>query len=68
MVTIFTYHIHTSIYYNTCVKCEKYINKYYNDYGGILLPPQASHFSTDYVNMQDTYVNMQEKYVSIQNI
>ena len=29
---IFTYHIHTSIYYNTCVKCERYINKYYNDF------------------------------------
>ena len=25
MVTIFTYHIHTSIYYNTCVKCERHI-------------------------------------------
>ena len=32
MVTIFTYHIHTSIYYNTCVKCERYINKYNNDF------------------------------------
>ena len=32
MVTIFIYHIHSSIYYNTCVKCERYINKYYNDF------------------------------------
>ena len=29
MVTIFTYQIHTSIQCNPCVKCERYINKYY---------------------------------------
>ena len=29
MVTIFTYHIHTSLYYNTCVKCERYIDNSY---------------------------------------
>ena len=32
MVTIFTYHIHTSIQYNPCVTCERYINKYYNNF------------------------------------
>ena len=31
MVTIFIYHIHTSIY-NTCVKCGRYINKYNSDF------------------------------------
>ena len=35
MVTIFIYHILSSIYYNTCVKCERYINKYYNDFKNI---------------------------------
>ena len=36
MVTIFTYHIQTRIYYNTCVKCERNFNKYYYEFDRIV--------------------------------